>query len=108
MASLAALTALIQSSAQDSDHITYQLFTPLCQQIEATITPDLNAMSADMAKDAQENLTLCLQVVLVNLKNKISDQEINGVADLLIKIFQNLQRVSEYGLLALSGLCVGV
>lgn len=44
----------------------------------------------------------------MNLKNKINDGEINAVTDLIIKIFQNLQKVTEYGLLAFSGLCVGV
>ena len=49
-----------------------------------------------------------LQIILVKVGSRVDNDTANKIIQLLIMIFQNLQKVTENGLIAFSGLCNGI
>lgn len=49
-----------------------------------------------------------LQVILVRIGHTVSKEIGDNIVKLLIMMFQNLKKVTENGLIAYSGLCVGI
>ena len=60
------------------------------------------------AREYQDYLAGLLQIILVKAGHKLDAQTAGNIVKLLILIFQSLKRVTENGLIALSGLINGL
>jgi len=79
---------------------------PILQMLEQTVTsPNANFNSN---KDTQDMLAGTLQVILVKIGHTITGDIGNNIVKLLTMVFQSLKKVTENGLIAYSGLCVGM
>ena len=85
----------------------YAMLLPVLQLLEKTITQDAAQFGEKRAKDFQDYLNGLLQIILVKVGHKLDDETAGNIVKLLIMIFQSLKRVTENGLIALSGLING-
>jgi hypothetical protein len=76
--------------------------------LEKTLAEDIATYGEKRAKDIQDYLNGLLQIILVKVGHKIDEQTAGNIIKLLILIFQSLKKVTENGLIALSGLINGV
>jgi len=60
------------------------------------------------SKEFQDYLTGLLQIILVKVGEKVDNITASNIIKLVVLIFQNQKRVTENGLIALSGLINGV
>lgn len=86
----------------------YSLLLPVLQLLEKTLTSDVATYGEKRAKDIQDYLNGLLQIILVKVGHKIDQETARNIIKLLILIFQSLKKVTENGLIALSGLINGV
>ena len=108
LASFAALSAVCEASGEEINDQLYQILVPVLQLLEKTLTSDIQQYGEKRAKDFQDYLAGLLQIILVKVGHKLDEQTAGNIVKLLIMIFQALKRVTENGLIALSGLINGV
>jgi hypothetical protein len=76
--------------------------------LENTLGSDLQTFGEKKAREYQDYLAGLLQIILVKAGHKLDAQTAGNIVKLLILIFQSLKRVTENGLIALSGLINGL
>ena len=108
LASFAALAAVCEGSAEETNDVLYTMLIPVLQLLENTLTTDVQTYGEKRAKDFQDYLGGLLQIILVKVGHKLDDNTASSIVKLLIMIFQQLKKVTENGLIALSGLINGV
>ena len=81
------------------------MLVPILQALETAIS---GTASEHKAEDFQDYLCGILQIILVKVGHKISNEEAPKITALLIQIFKQRKRVTENGLIAFSGLCHGI
>lgn len=98
---------MIQYSCSDSHNTTHELLIPTLQQLEKTVTDQTVALEASAATITQDLLCGLLQVILIQIGVRIDQHMQKQIIELLIMIFKQNNRVTENGLIAYQGLCVG-
>lgn len=90
----------------ETNDILYSMLIPILQLIEQTLDP--TKYGEKKTKEFQDYLSGLLQIILVKVGYKVDDATANNIVKLLILIFQNLKKVTENGLIAMSGLINGI
>ena len=105
-ASLASLTSLCQASCANSDPSLLQMLQTILMHLKVTIeTP---------AQGSQKNLevrsVLCglIQVIMVRVGHNVDVPTAENIVALIIQSFQQHQKVTEAGLIAYQGVCLGL
>lgn len=78
----------------------------MLQLLEQTVSNPVGGK--DRVKDQQDMLFGLLQVILVKVGHMVDQQMGDKIVELIIMIFKSQKRVTENGLIAYSGLCVGL
>jgi hypothetical protein len=98
LASHSALISLVQFSCVDTKPLVYQMMIHFVKTLEQTIS---NPVANQEKNTEHQNMVLSLlQVIFVRVGDMIDDQ--TG------QLFQKLKQVTEQGLMAYSGLCLGL
>lgn len=105
-ASYMTVTALIQHCCSDSHDLVYQLMIPTLQALEGTVKSPQH--TGDRLRRLQDLLCGLLQVQLVQIGSRVDATVGNNIIQLVIGIFQQANCVTENGLIAFHGFCVGV
>lgn len=79
---------------------------PTLQMIEKTL--DNSTFGENKTKEFQEVLSGLLQIILTRVGDRVDDQTATNIVQLLTLIFNTQKKVTENGLIALSGLINGV
>lgn len=108
LASFTALSTITEGCGPETYDILYAMLIPVLQLLEKTMTTDIQVYNEKKAKQFQDYLGGLLQIILVKVGHKLDDQTAGNIVKLLIMIFKSLQRVTENGLIALSGLINGL
>jgi hypothetical protein len=108
LASFTALSTITEGSGPETYDILYAMLIPVLQLLEKTLTTDVQVYGDKKAKQYQDYLGGLLQIILVKVGHKLDDGTAGNIVKLLIMIFKSLQRVTENGLIALSGLINGL
>lgn len=106
LASFSALSSLCEKSCHSSNDVLYAMLLPLLREMEGTLHPE--KIGDPKSRELQNYMAGLLQIILVKVGHKIDDDIANKIVFLLIEIFKNLQKVTENGLIAYSGLCNGI
>ena len=105
-ASYMTMTTLIQHCCSDSYDFVYQLMIPTLQALEQTVKSP--QQTGDRLRRLQDLLCGLLQVQLVKIGDRVDAAIGNNIIQLVIGIFQQANCVTENGLIAFQGFCVGV
>lgn len=108
LASFTALSTITEGCGPENFDILYGMLIPVLQLLEKTLTSDVQTYGDKKAKQYQDYLGGLLQIILVKVGHKLDDGTAGNIVKLLIMIFKSLQRVTENGLIALSGLINGL
>ncbi|CDW87040.1 importin subunit beta-1-like [Stylonychia lemnae] len=106
LSSFSALQALCENAAVNSYDQLYNTLLPVLQLIEQTMNTAVHGEIK--SKEFQDYLTGLLQIILVKVGNKVDNITASNIIKLIVMIFQNQKKVTENGLIALSGLINGV
>lgn len=82
------------------------MLIPMLQLLEQTVSNPQG--SKERVRDQQDNLFGILQVILVKIGHLVDQQTGDKIVELIVMIFKSQKRVTENGLIAYSGLCVGL
>ena len=106
LASHSALISLVQFSCVDTKPLVYQMMIHFVKTLEQTIS---NPFANQEKNTEHQNMVLSLlQVIFVRVGDMIDDQTGEQIVGLLVQLFQKLKQVTEQGLMAYSGLCLGL
>ena len=87
LASFAALAAVCEGSAEETNDVLYTMLIPVLQLLENTLTTDVQTYGEKRAKDFQDYLGGLLQIILVKVGHKLDDTTASSIVKLLIMIF---------------------
>ena len=102
------MSTITEGSGPETFDILYAMLIPVLQLLEKTLTVDVQVHGDKKAKQFQDYLGGLLQIILVKVGHKLDDATAGNIVKLLIMIFKSLQKVTENGLIALSGLINGL
>ena len=105
-ASYATLTSLCQASCSRSDASLQQMLTMIIEQLRITIEQPQQGNSKIM--EVQFVLCGLVQVIMVRVGASVPTEVAERIVALIINSFQQHQRVTEAGLIAYQGVCIGL
>jgi len=105
-ASYATLTSLCQASCLRSDQSLQRMLDMILQQLQMTI----EAPNQGNAKIMEVQFVLCglVQVIMVRVGHNVETAVAERIVAMIVQSFQQHQRVTEAGLIAYQGVCIGL